>query len=121
MRAEDIAKAFLQIDNDGNGKITAKDLKKFMQRRGTDISEEEASDMLALAETKTSNSKGGNKFRKDSRKFDYGEDEKDNLKVIESDGMDYQVFKKYMCNPSVDNKSSTINYKDSSLKFNEYT
>lgn len=52
IKAADIASAFVHIDADKSGRINAKDLRNYLIRRGEDVSEEEAQEILGKAEHK---------------------------------------------------------------------
>lgn len=115
VKAEDIANAFMHIDSENKGKIDAKGLQNFLQRRGEGITMEEATKMIRRAETKVSSLELETK----SKKNDCSSDE-DNMDIIIPIELDYPMFKKYLCEPSIESQSQSILKSQSSLRFSEY-
>jgi len=84
--------------------LTNKDLHSFLKRRGEDVSEEEAENMIKHAEFKVSS-------------VDF--DSKDKRKRGRNK-LDYRMFKTYLLASSFDSQDDSLLDQQSSLRFSEY-
>lgn len=101
---------FYRFDTDNKGTINAKDLQVYFKRRGEELTEEEANDILKKAELKaTMGSAATSKSSSKDKETSSGPKE-----------IDYIVFKKYIWNPSPESHSLNFLKNQSSLRFSEY-
>lgn len=118
IKAEDIANAFFHLDSQKTGKIRPIDLQKFFKRRGEEISEEQALDMIRKAELKLSSLSIDFKDKRTNCESEMQVTTKDGMKQI--DELDYKAFKTYLIAPSPESHQNNYLKYQSSIRFSEY-